>query len=245
MAMIQDTPKRGNRPPALGSKGHARRGHFAVERVMKTQALALLAGSLAIFGVQAASVAPDQAIRQATDQLQANIQQHRAEYTGDSAKFYKMVDELVVPHFDTQAIGRAVLGRHWREASEDQRQRFVNAFKNSLVHSYADALLKYADTVKMNWKPARPPQGKEARVEAEILRQQGPPIPLAFKVDEVNNDWKIYDVEIDGVSLGMTFRSQYSAEIKKNGLDPLIARLESGGKPLKDENAVKQKTKVE
>ena len=209
---------------------------------MKTNNAIALLGLLLAAAAGAATQSPDQSIKQATDQLQANIQQHRPEYQGDSAKFYKMVDEIVVPHFDTQAIGRAVLGRHWREANEDQRNRFVSAFKNSLVHTYADALLKYADTVKINWKPARPPQGNEGHVDAEIARQQGPAIPLGFKVDQVDNDWKIYDVEIDGVSLGMTFRSQYNEEIKKGGLDTLISRLEKGGKPLQDENAIKQKT---
>jgi len=210
---------------------------------MKTKNAVAVLTLLLTAAAGAAAPSPDQSIKQATDQLQANIQQHRAEYQGDSAKFYKMVDETVVPHFDTQAIGRAVLGRHWREANEDQRNRFVSAFKNSLVHTYADALLKYADTVKINWKPARAPQGNEGHVEAEIARQQGPAIPLGVKVDQVNNDWKIYDVEIDGVSLGMTFRSQYNEEIKKGGLDPLIARLEKGGKPLQDESAIKNKGK--
>jgi phospholipid transport system substrate-binding protein len=206
---------------------------------MRTFLMTLL---FAVSGAQAANIAPDQSVRAATDELQANIKQHRGEYTNDSAKFYKMVDETVVPHFDTKAIGQQVLGRNWRQASDEQRTRFVSAFKNSLVHSYADALLKYSDSVKLDWKASRAPaaDAKETTVQADLVRQQGPPIPLGFSVHDVDNDWKIYDVVIDGVSLGMTFRSQFNQEIKTNGLDGLISRLEKGGKPLQDESAVKK-----
>src|SRR5207237_7988209 len=121
--------------------------------------------------------------RQATDRLQAQIKRHRAEYQGNSAKFYAMVDEVVVPHFDQKYIGQLVLGRNWRSASEDQRARFISAFKNSLVHSYADALLEYADTVKAEWKPVHSAgDANEASVNANLIRKDGPPIPIGFSV---------------------------------------------------------------
>src|SRR5713226_1022960 len=91
-------------------------------------AVAVLTGAAAL-----AVAAPDQTIREATEKLQTQIKQHRAEYQGNSAKFYAMVDEVVVPHFDQKYIGQLVLGRNWRGASEDQRTRFIAAFKNSLV----------------------------------------------------------------------------------------------------------------
>jgi phospholipid transport system substrate-binding protein len=197
--------------------------------------------ALAMTGSAAAPPPPDQTIREATEKLQSLIKQNRDEYKSNSAKFYKMVDEVVVPRFDTRHIGQLVLGRHWRAASEDQRKRFVAAFKHSLVYSYADALLEYYDTVKVDWKPARlPADARDTSVHSTITRQNGPPIELGFSVNLINGDWKIYDVVVDGISLASNFRTQFSAEIKQNGLDALIKRLESGGKPLQNNDSVKQ-----
>src|SRR5690349_24745565 len=85
----------------------------------------------------AAARAPDEDVRQATDRLRTLIQQHHDEYKAKPESFYKVVDREVVPHFDQQYIGQIVLGRSWRSASESQRSRFIAAFKNALVHSYA------------------------------------------------------------------------------------------------------------
>jgi phospholipid transport system substrate-binding protein len=197
-------------------------------KISRTIATLLLASVGAL-----AATPPDQTIREATEKLQTQIKQHRAEYQGNSGKFYAMVDEVVVPHFDQKYIGQLVLGRNWRGASEEQRTRFISAFKNSLVHSYADALLEYADTVKAEWKPVRAADNaNEASVNATLVRKDGPPIPIGFSVRLVDNDWKVYDVVVDGISLAVNFRSQFGGEIKKNGLDALIKRLEGGGEPL-------------
>jgi phospholipid transport system substrate-binding protein len=187
---------------------------------------------------------PDQEVREATDQLQSLIRQNYDDYKKHPDKFYAMVDKIVVPHFDQKYIGQIVLGRAWRSASEPQRARFVAAFKNSLVHSYADALLENYNTVKAVWKPVHlAADASDATVNAELQRQQGPPIQLGFSVHRVDNDWKIYDVVVDGVSLAANFRSQFAAEIKGKGIDGLTQRLESGGKTLQDEGALSGKGK--
>jgi phospholipid transport system substrate-binding protein len=201
----------------------------------------LAVGFMLVFGASASALPPpDQEIRQTTEQLQAAIREHKAEYQGDSGKFYAMVDQIILPHFDTRAIGKLVLGANWKQASDAQRERFIKAFKNSLTYSYADALLKYADTVKADWKPLKmAPDAAEATVNAELMRPAGPPIAIGFSVHQADNAWKVYDVTVDGISLGVNFRQQFNAEIKANGLDALIARLEGGGKPLADEKLKK------
>jgi phospholipid transport system substrate-binding protein len=183
--------------------------------------------------VAAAGKSPDQEIRGATEQLQGSIKQHYDEYKRKPETFYGMVDQVVVPHFDQRYIGQVVLGRSWRSASESQRDRFVAAFRNSLVHSYADALLENYNTVNVTWKPVHlASDATEATVSCELQRKQGAPIQIGFSVHRIDQEWKVYDVVVDGISLAANFRSQFAAEIKKSGLDALIARLEGGGKPL-------------
>lgn len=181
----------------------------------------------------AAAPSPEQEIRGTTEKLQALIRQNGAAYKADSAKFYAMVDSVIVPHFDTRGIGQMVLGRHWKDATPTQRDRFVNAFKSSLVNYYADALLKYADSTKGEWKTTRvAPEATEAMVNVDMVRPNGPPIPIGFSVKLLDGAWKVDDVVVEGVSLATSFRAQFNEEIKQKGLDALIARLEAGGKPL-------------
>ncbi len=183
----------------------------------------------------AAAQSPDQAIRETTDQLRNKIQSNRAVYESNTTRFYREVEAIIVPSFDTRYVGQIILGPHWRTATEEQRERFINAFKNNLVHSYARALLKHADSVELKWKPVhKAPAARDASVGVDIVRNNGPAIPITFSVHQVGEVWKVYDVSIEGISLATTFRSQYNPVIRKYGLDRLIERLESGAKPLEE-----------
>lgn len=196
-------------------------------------AFALGTATAAVSKAVAPRQTPDQAIRETTDQLRALIRDNRAEYEADTTKFSDMVEKVVVSRFDTRYIGQIILGTHWRTASETQRQRFIVAFRNNLVHSYARALLENSDMVELKWKPVHMAQNaKEATVNVDLMRKEGPPVPIGFDVHLVGAEWKVYDVKIDNVSLATTFRSQFTPEIRKNGIDGLIKRLEAGEKSL-------------
>src|ERR1043166_7232060 len=103
----------------------------------------------------AAAQSPDQIVRDTTEKMQDLIRKNHEKYKADQAAFYKVVDEQLVPHFDVKAIAQQVMGRHWRSASEDQRNRFTEAFKVMLIRSYANTLLDNYDMVKSEWQPLR------------------------------------------------------------------------------------------
>lgn len=177
-----------------------------------------------------AAQAPDEKVKTASSQLQDLIAKNHAAYKADLGKFYEVVDEVVVPHFDVPFIARSVLARNWREASEEQRTRFAEAFKDMLIRSYANALLEYHDSVEAQWKPMRlAPDASDVIVHSSLMRKDGkPPVNLSFAVHKVGEEWKIYDIIIENVSLVQNFRGQFYSEIKRNGLDAVIARMESG-----------------
>lgn len=184
---------------------------------------------LGLSTAHAAPVPPDDAVKATTEQMRQLIATNHATYKADKAKFYKAVDEVLVPRFDVRYIAQLVLGRNWRSASEEQRTRFTNGFKNSLIRNYADALLDNADTVEAKFLPLRLAGGEtDVTVKSELIRKAGRPVSLAFSMRLVDNDWKIYDVIIENLSLVTNFRSQFNEEIKKNGLESLITRVESG-----------------
>lgn len=179
----------------------------------------------------AAQAAPSQpadvVIKNATTEFQDLIRANHEKYRADLPGFYKVVEDKVVPHFDTKGIAQLVLGRNWKTATPDQRTRFEAAFKDSLIRTYARAMLDYHDSVKAEWAPLKAEAGAtDVNVNAKILRQNAPPIPLSFSVHAVGDAWKIYDISVENISLITNFRSQLNAEIKANGLDAVIKKFE-------------------
>jgi len=191
---------------------------------------------LGLGSAQATPLAPDDTVKQATEEMRDLIRANHQAYSSDKASFYSVVDEKLVPHFDVRYIAQLVLGKNWRTANEDQRTRFANAFKNSLIRSYADALLENYDSVEAEFQPLRlAADANDATVRAKLIRKNAPPVNLAFAMRPGSNgEWKIYDVIIENLSLVTNFRSQFNAEIKKSGLDGLIQRVESGSDYLKE-----------
>lgn len=177
----------------------------------------------------AAPVPPDVAVKETTEQMRNLITANHDAYKADRAKFNAVVDQVLVPRFDVPYISQLVLGRNWKAATPEQRTRFANAFKNSLIRNYADALLENYDSVEAKFQPLRLAGGEtDATVKCELTRKNGRPISLGFSMRLVDDEWKVYDVIIENLSLVTNFRSQFNEEIKKNGLEGLIAKIESG-----------------
>lgn len=186
-----------------------------------TAIFALLVVGLA----QAAGPAPDQLVKDNVARILELLKANRDTYARDHKKLYAMVHEQVLPHFDFRVMSRSVLGRYWREASEEQRERFVDEFRDLLVRTYATALLKYTDE-EVRYLPFRfNPSDKTAVVKTEVVQQGGPPIPIHYSFYQTESGWKVYDVAIEGVSLVTNYRSTYATKVKTEGLDALIASM--------------------
>jgi len=195
---------------------------------MKQIVLSLLL-ILGIGTAQAEVIPPDVVLKATTEQMRGLIREHHVAYNADKAGFYKVVDEVLVPIFDVQYIAQLTLGKYWRTANGDQRARFQAAFKTALIRSYADALLNNYDSVEAEYEPLRVAEGAtDVTVRVSLMRAKTKPVSLAFAMREVDQQWKIYDVIIENLSLITNFRGQFGAEIKKNGLDSLISKMESG-----------------
>lgn len=170
---------------------------------------------------------PEDTVRAVTERVRALIEANRAAYEADPARFQREMEAELLPGFDTRYIGQLVLGAHWREASEAQRERFIQAFKNHLVRSYAGALLRHAGNVQLAWKPTRiSAGGREATVAADLIRRQAQPVPIVLSLRRVGMEWKVYDASVEGISLVTNFRGQFNSLIRRDGLDAVIARLE-------------------
>lgn len=201
-------------------------------RTMHTRGLWIAAfAALANLSVAtAAPVPPDEVVKTTTERLQKEIALREQEFKADQNKLYAFVEEVIVPKFDTKYIAQLILARHWKSASDDQKKRFQVAFKDMLVHSYANALVEYHTSVKAEWLPLRMAQdATDVTVQSRLVRTNGkPPLPIGFSMRLKDGEWKVYDIVIENLSLITSFRSQINSEIKRTSLDALIQRLESG-----------------
>jgi phospholipid transport system substrate-binding protein len=197
------------------------------------RSLAVLAVALWSAVAAAAVTPPDQIVRENTDKILSLIKTNRDAYAKDYGKMYAMVDEYVLPHFDFSAMSRLVLARAWRDATEQQRTRFTQEFRDLLVRTYATVLLKYNDE-KIKYLPFRMlPEERTQVVKVEVQPAAGgPPIPItySFYQPKPGEAWKVFDVTVDGVSLVTNYRATYADRVRNEGLDALIASLAKDNK---------------
>ena len=170
---------------------------------------------------------PQQLIEKVSQDLLREIDANRAAYNADPAKLRAMVDRVVLPSFDADYSARLVLGKYWRTATAEQRQRFVDAFIQSMMRKYGNALLEFtADRLVILPFKGDLASG-QATVRTEIRRDDGTRVPVNYSVRGTPQGWKAWDVTIEGISYVKNFRTDFGAEIEQKGLEAVIARLEA------------------
>jgi phospholipid transport system substrate-binding protein len=187
---------------------------------------------LSVLGVAHAEVAPEDLVRKTADEILTEIKAHRDVYANDYAKLYKMADEKVLLHFDFRRMSQWVLGRFWREATPEQRERFTSEFRDLLVGTYSQALLNYKDQKIVYLPVQRKPNDTEVTVKTEVKQTGGQPnIPIQYSFyKNKEGAWKVYDITIEGVSLVTNYRSVYATKIREKGMDALIAEITDNNK---------------
>lgn len=125
---------------------------------------------------------------------------------------------LLTEGFDVAAIGRFVLGRYWRGASEDERREFLQTFEDTLVFRFLPILGEYADdTLKVDSVRPFADAANIFSVESQLKRKSGPPVRLDWRIHQGANGYQILDVVAEGVSVAVTLRAEYNAVLKQNG----------------------------
>ncbi len=174
-----------------------------------------------------AEQSPKEMLENVAAQMLAALHERDAELRKDPQKLQALVEELLVPHVDLKVVSRWVLGKYWRRATPEQRTRFTEEFKKMLIRFYSSALLEYAD-FEFKFYPVKMKEGaRRVVVRSEVRRAGGPPHSVNYSVILRKGKWKVYDVTIDGVSVVTTYRSSFSEEIRRGGLDGLLEKMAS------------------
>lgn len=170
---------------------------------------------------------PQELIESAATRLLQALDADREAARKDPKRVQKMVDEILLPSFDTDYSARLVLGRHWRGATPEQRKQFIDAFYQSLLRNYGSALAEFtADRMLM--LPFRGDLATgQATVRTEVKRNDGTRVPVNYTLRATPAGWKAWDVTIEGISYVRNFRNDVGAEVDQQGLASVIARLEA------------------
>lgn len=199
--------------------------HIHDVRLALVAALCLCA-SLA-WAQDASQLGPHELVTKVAEDTLKDLDAHRDEYASNPAKLRELVDRNMLPYFDTEYAARSVLARHWRTATPEQRTRFVEAFYQSMLQNYGEALLEFTPD-RLRILPFQgDPNASNATVRSEIRRDNGSRVPVNYSLRKTDKGWRAFDVQIEGISYIKSFRTDFGSEIQQKGLEAVIQRLES------------------
>ena len=200
---------------------------------MNRRTLSLLMGillSLAMLAATplvraAADEAPDALIKRISVDVLDNLKADKSVQSGDMSRVISLVDTKIMPNVDFTRMTASAVGRNWRQATPEQQKRLQEEFKTLLIRTYSGALAQVKDQ-SISVKPMRgmTAADTEVVVRTEIIGS-GDPVQLDYRMEKLPSGWKIYDLNVLGVWLVETYRTQFAQEINAKGVDGLIASL--------------------
>jgi phospholipid transport system substrate-binding protein len=206
----------------MADAGRTRPAPLERKNVLK-QLLSLIA-TLALVAGAHAQPAPDAFVRQISQDIIDTAKADKQIQAGDVSRIVTLVDQKVMPNVAFEVVTRSAVGPKWREATPEQRQKLQAEFKILLVKVYAGALSSIRDqTVEIT--KTQPVQGGSQVIVQSEVRGKGEPIKLDYRLDKIDGGWKIIDVNVGGIWLVTSYRSQFAQELSAGGIDALIAKL--------------------
>jgi phospholipid transport system substrate-binding protein len=192
-----------------------------LNRLLRASTLLL---ALAVAGPVLAQPEPDALVRQIAVDVIDTAKADKAIQAGDVSRIIALVDTKVMPHVNFEVMTRAAVGPQWRTATPEQRTKLQAEFKTLLVRVYSGALTQIKDQTVEVTKTVPVPGSTQVVVQSEV-RGKGEPIKLDYRLDKQAEAWKIIDVNVGGIWLVQSYRTQFATEITKGGLDGLIGTL--------------------
>lgn len=176
--------------------------------------------------VAAEAVAPDVIARNTTNEVLRIVKQDKDLRNGNGGKkVYDLVETKILPHFDFVHMSKMAMSRNWEKASQEQQNQIVNEFRSLLVRTYAASISSIVD-YDIEFKPLRMgPAETDVLVSTVVSKPGAPPIPIDYRVEKINDAWKVYDVIVENVSLVLVYRNSFNSEVRRSGVDGLIASL--------------------
>lgn len=168
---------------------------------------------------------PEQIVEDTSSEVLRVVNEEAQRIKSEPGYVNEVIDELILPIIDLQSMGKLILGKHWKTASEDQRAKFIEEFKSMLIRTYAKSIADYGHAKITVNPPKAKDQGKYYTVSTELDLGSGVPLQVNYVFRKNSETWKVFDLLVDGLSLIKNFRTSFSQEISETSLDALIERL--------------------
>jgi phospholipid transport system substrate-binding protein len=173
----------------------------------------------------AQELGPEQLVRKMTTDVLEAIQTDRQLQAGDKRKALALAEEKVLPHVDFREAARLAVGRPWASASPEQQQKLTAEFRRMLVRIYSAAIGPYGGQT-LRVQPVRmAPGATEVTVRNQYVRPGKAPVLVEYAMHKTPEGWKIFDITVEGVSLVLTYRSEFGQVVRESGVDGLIRRI--------------------
>lgn len=179
------------------------------------------------FAVSANTASPQEVVEDTSTRVMTVLDANRETYKQDTDAFVKGLNEVLEPVVDFQGIARSVMTvRYSREATDEQMQRFIDTFKRSMVEFYGNALLDFdSGQIKVLESDGRGQQSPDrTSVDMEIRSSGGNVYPVTYTMVNVDGQWKVRNVIVEGINIGLLFRDQFAQAMQtnRNDLDAVI-----------------------
>lgn len=176
--------------------------------------------------VSAADIeAPDALVKRISQEVLDIAKADKEIQGGSQKRVLQVVEEKILPFVDFQRMTALAAGKSWRDATPEQQKSLIAEFRSLLVYTYSGAISQVRDQ-KVVFKPMRAAAGdSDVEVRSEVVQSRGEPIQISYRLEKTTSGWKIYDVNVLGAWLVQTYKSTFSAEISKGGIDGLIKIL--------------------
>jgi len=172
-----------------------------------------------------ADLPPDQLIRNVTNEVLEIVRTDKDIQSGNSKRVIDLVEAKVLTHFNFTRMTQLAMARDWRIASPAQQKTLTDEFRTLLVRTYSKALTEYKNQA-IEFKPfSIKGEDTDARVRTQIIQSGAKPIALDYFLEKQPQGWKVYDIEVGGISLVTNYRESFASEVRKSGIDGLIASL--------------------
>ena len=188
--------------------------------------LAILSLSAAAWALPAlaSDEAPDAMVKRISTEVLNAVKADPAIQAGDINRIVNLVDTKIMPNVNFTRMTASAVGRYWRQATPEQQKQLQDEFKTLLVRTYSGALGEVKDQT-LSFKPLRMQAADTEVIVRSEVRGRGEPIQLDYRLEKTAGGWKIYDLNVLGVWLVETYRTQFAQEISAKGIDGLIASL--------------------
>lgn len=202
--------------------------------------IALLWTSIAF----AATPSPVDQINAVTAEVLAQLNKNKVTIKNNPDVVYKIMDDYLAPHVDNEMMAKAVLGRAgWAKATPTQQKQFVTLFSQLMTYTYSAALAKY-DNQEIKYFPVR--GGYEGKtmvtINSQVIQPNGPPLNIVYSLILHGDQWQVYDITVEGISLLESYRQQFTAMLNNQGMQALLDNLSKHNDAIRLQNEKNAKT---